>query len=162
MLPEWASLDQVDEVSGQNNVLVPPPEKQQYGWDRLDFPPRNWFNWLGRLTYQWLKYFQQNDPQSTTLVIQGVYGTPYTIADTTTPGRLLMIYIQDSTQSKATDFFIGMCNPYSSTSSDRVVNVINSNDISVSSIANATGQITVSTADSGTNFTMVITQFLAG
>lgn len=63
-LPQWAELDQVDSVSQQNNVLVPPPEKQNYGWARLEFPPRNWFNWLGRYTYRWLRWFDQQESQS--------------------------------------------------------------------------------------------------
>lgn len=65
--PKWASLDQTDPVSGQNNVLTPPPQKQLYGWDRLEFPPRNWFNWLGRLTYEWITWFDQQESQSVTV-----------------------------------------------------------------------------------------------
>jgi hypothetical protein len=62
--PVWASLDQVDPVSQQNNVLTPPPEKQMYGWSRLEFPPRNWFNWLARFTNNWLQYLAQQESQS--------------------------------------------------------------------------------------------------
>lgn len=66
VLPIWAVQDQVDPVSMQNNVLTPPPEKQQYGWDRQDFPPRNWFNWLARQTYFGLAYLMQQEAQSIT------------------------------------------------------------------------------------------------
>lgn len=65
--PEWASSDQTDPVSGQNNVLEPPPQKKTYGWDRLEFPPRNWFNWLGRLTYEWIAWLDQQESQSNTV-----------------------------------------------------------------------------------------------
>lgn len=64
VLPVWADSDQTDPISGQNNVLTPPPEKQQYGWSRLEFPPRNWFNWLGRYTYRWLAWLKQQEEQS--------------------------------------------------------------------------------------------------
>lgn len=64
VLPQWAEQDQTDPVSLQNNVLTPPPEKQQYGWDRLEFPPRNWFNWLGRYTYRWIAWFKQQEEQA--------------------------------------------------------------------------------------------------
>lgn len=62
--PVWAVQDQVDPVSLQNNVLTPPPEYQQYGWTRQQFPPRNWFNWLARYTYTWLAYLAQQESQS--------------------------------------------------------------------------------------------------
>lgn len=64
VLPVWADSDQTDPTSGQNNVLTPPPDKQQYGWNRLEFPPRNWFNWLGRYTYRWLAWLKQQEEQA--------------------------------------------------------------------------------------------------
>jgi len=63
-LPKWAENDVVDAISGQNNVLEPPPEKQLSGWLRLEFPPRNWFNWLGRYTYRWLNWLKQQEEQA--------------------------------------------------------------------------------------------------
>ena len=62
--PDWAVQNQVDDVSGQNNVLVPPPEKQQYGWSRLEFPVRQWFNWLFRTINDWIQYLAQQAGQS--------------------------------------------------------------------------------------------------
>ena len=62
--PVWAIDNVVDDVSGQNNVTTPPTEKQMYGWARADQPPRQWFNWLGRYTYQWLAYLGQQEAQS--------------------------------------------------------------------------------------------------
>lgn len=64
VFPVWAEQDQIDPVSQQNNVLTPPPEKQQYGWDKLEFPPRNWFNWLARYTNRWIEYFAQQEAQA--------------------------------------------------------------------------------------------------
>lgn len=61
ILPEWAENDVVDPVSGQNNVLEPPTEKKLEGWARLEFPPRNWFNWLGRYTNRWLSFLKQQE-----------------------------------------------------------------------------------------------------
>jgi hypothetical protein len=64
ILPEWAENDVVDPISGQNNVLEPPNEKKLEGWARLEFPPRNWFNWLGRYTYRWLNWLKQQEEQA--------------------------------------------------------------------------------------------------
>jgi|GEM_PF-1839716 len=60
-LPTWATNDQIDPVSLQNNVLTPPDQYKLYGWTRGQFPPRNWFNWLGRYTYEWLAYLSQQE-----------------------------------------------------------------------------------------------------
>lgn len=49
-VPNWATNDVVDPVSGQPNVVTPPTEKQNNGWAFGEFPPRQWFNWLGRNT----------------------------------------------------------------------------------------------------------------
>lgn len=61
-LPQWAALsdgsdnDVVDGVSGQNNVAEPALSQKELGWTFKQFPPRQFFNWLSRLTFQWLKY----------------------------------------------------------------------------------------------------------
>ena len=64
VLPKWANIDVADQVSGQNNVIEPPQEKQDSGWARLEYPPRNWFNWLGRYTYRWLDWLKQQEEQA--------------------------------------------------------------------------------------------------
>lgn len=79
-LPAWATSDQIDPVSNQNNVLVPPPEMQLYGWQRLQFPPRNWFNWLARYTYLWIQWLSQQ--QNLTVVSDGT--SAYTLFNTAT------------------------------------------------------------------------------
>lgn len=162
VLPKWADQDIIDPISNQNNVTTPPVTEQNLGWGFKEFPPRQWFNWLGRYTYRWLAYLKQNDSKSTVKVIQGTYGVPVQIADTTVPGRLLLLWIQDSSQSNASDRFSGMCIPYSSSASNRTVYALGTSlNITVSTINNGTGNITVSTAGAGTDFTMVVQQFLA-
>ena len=56
VLPEWASQDEVDPISGQNNVVEPPPEKKDSGWSYLEKPPRQWWNWLQRQTFVCLEF----------------------------------------------------------------------------------------------------------
>ncbi len=93
-LPIWADLDQVDPVSQSNNVLTPPPAWQSYGWIRGQFPPRNWFNWLGRYTYRWIKWLNQQESQA--VVTDGTGATPsYPLVF---PG-LAYIYVVDTGNS---------------------------------------------------------------
>lgn len=73
-LPVWAVQDQISPI-GTNNVEEPPPEKQQFGWDFQEFPPRNWFNWLGRYTYQWLDYLDQQEAQSVVVSVANSVST---------------------------------------------------------------------------------------
>jgi hypothetical protein len=54
--PEWATVNIVDPISGQNNVIEPPQVKKSEGWGYRDKGARNWFNWLGRYTDNWIKY----------------------------------------------------------------------------------------------------------
>lgn len=101
VLPQWADQDQVDPVSLQNNVLTPPPEKLQYGWSRLEFPPRNWFNWLGRYTYRWLAWLKQQEEQAKVSA-----GTGEAIFDAVT-GGLAYIYVID--KGNSANVYHGMC-----------------------------------------------------
>lgn len=57
--PRFAELEQIDPVTKQNNVYKPPPPKQDYGWSYKEKGARQWFNWLHRLTYQWIKYLDE-------------------------------------------------------------------------------------------------------
>jgi hypothetical protein len=77
ILPEWAENDVVDPISGQNNVLEPPTEKKLEGWARLEFPPRNWFNWLGRYTNRWLSFLKQQEELAILTDGNGVGLFPY-------------------------------------------------------------------------------------
>lgn len=55
-LPRWAMEDQIDETSGQLNVVEPPEARKDSGWDRREIPPRQWFNWLARKTAKWVEW----------------------------------------------------------------------------------------------------------
>jgi len=55
-LPEWATVDEIDPVSGQSNVVEPPPERKESGWTRREIPPRQWFNWLARTVGKWIEW----------------------------------------------------------------------------------------------------------
>ncbi len=58
-LPRWATVEAVNPETGQLNIIEPPEEKKDKGWDFKEFPPRNWFNWLFRTTYLWLKHYSE-------------------------------------------------------------------------------------------------------
>jgi hypothetical protein len=56
LFPKFAANDYVDPVSKQNNVVEPPDAVKTQGWPYRAKGVRQWFNWLHRLTYQWLVY----------------------------------------------------------------------------------------------------------
>lgn len=69
ILPKWATDQEQDPISGQENVVEPPSEKQLSGWSFQEKPNRQWWNWLHRQTYLWIAYFSENlDFDSDTLV----------------------------------------------------------------------------------------------
>ena len=139
-LPEWATQDQIDPVSLQNNVLTPPPEKQQYGWARLEFPPRNWLNWLARYTYQWLAYLGQQEAQS---IVTGDNTGATAIVDVVN-GGLALISVVDTNVSNNTYFYQGIVYvPPAYSSGTLSFNTINSTTLTVSAIA-ANGGVIVS------------------
>lgn len=80
--PRWASEDSTDPVTLSKNVIEPPEEKKDIGWSRGEKPPRNWENWLDRLTYQWIVYLDES--VSERLPLSGTY-SPIIIGGTT-PG----------------------------------------------------------------------------
>ena len=57
--PRWATNDIIDATTGQNNVVEPSEPEKDAGWGFQQKPPYNFFNWLHRVTYQWLSYFQK-------------------------------------------------------------------------------------------------------
>lgn len=59
VLPKWAEEDETDPTSGQPNVSEPPEAKKDSGFDRYDVPPRQWINWLARLTYRWILWAKE-------------------------------------------------------------------------------------------------------
>ena len=59
LFPDWALSDIIDPTSGQNNVVEPSAGQKNTGWTFKQFPPRQFFNWLLRLTNEWLKWFDE-------------------------------------------------------------------------------------------------------
>lgn len=58
--PEFARNDVADPTSSVNNVVEPSEAKKDLGHGPLgEFPPRQYMNWLHRLTYKWLKYLDE-------------------------------------------------------------------------------------------------------
>lgn len=81
-LPKFADLDLVHPISGQPNVEIPDANHQDYGWDFQEKPARQHFNWLHRLTYNWLKWLDDNFEESPSGTITCLYendddGAPY-------------------------------------------------------------------------------------
>ena len=77
--PEWARTDYVDPVTGGDNVIEPPPGKKDIGWLK-EYPPSQYFNWLARLTYQWLEYLDSVSQSLPYAVAVRGTGDDYTIA----------------------------------------------------------------------------------
>jgi hypothetical protein len=65
LYPDWTvntdgtNNDVVDPTSGQNNVVEPTAGKKLTGWTYTEKPPRQHFNWLSRLTTQWIRWFDE-------------------------------------------------------------------------------------------------------
>jgi hypothetical protein len=132
-VPNWATMDIADDVSKQNNVLPPPPEMQNYGWARQQFPPRQWFNWLGRFTAQWINYLAQQDQQS--IVNDGTTAIVNTIT-----GGLVTIFIEDVVTSS--NYYAGIAYFPPGSASAVTINKINGVNLTVTTIS-TTGLITV-------------------
>ena len=64
--PDWATEEEIDEVSGQANFVEPPDFRKESGWTRREIPPRQWFNWLARKTGLWFRWVEEreNRPES--------------------------------------------------------------------------------------------------
>lgn len=89
--PDWALSNAVDPISGQPNVVTPPLEKQDKGWAFGEFPPRQWFNWLGRWTALWIKYLSGLQAQSRVVNNAGT-----TAAFDTVTGGMAIVYVIDT------------------------------------------------------------------
>lgn len=136
--PEWATLDQIDPVSGSNNSLQPPPQKALYGFARLEFAPRNWFNWLFKTINEWIEYFDAKFSQ--TVVVDGS-GTD-AIVDVTV-GGMVEISVIDTDSSSATNFYTGIVYvPPGYSSGTLNFNTIASSVLTVSAIT-ALGKVTI-------------------
>ena len=82
VFPDWAvnpdgtDHDVADGTTGQNNVVVPPPEKTLIGWQYNEKPPRQYFNWLARIVTQWIRWLDANTTQTALLSVTIPIGTP--------------------------------------------------------------------------------------
>ena len=135
--PQWASEDVLDPTSGQNNVVTPPSEKMTNGWDLREFPPRQWFNWLGRYTYLWIQYLDQ---QSQATQVNDGTGSSSTFPNFAV-GGLAILSVVDS--GDPANFYQGIAyippNPVSAVT----LLTIASSTLTVSTIS-ITGVVTVS------------------
>lgn len=76
-LPEWATDNIKDSISGQYNVYEPPMQKRMIGWSFKEKPARQWLNWLHNVTYRWLLYFDYflNRPKAYTNITKPAAST---------------------------------------------------------------------------------------
>ena len=56
--PRWATVPTTNATSGQSNTQEPTEAKKDLGWDYLEKPARNWFNWILKTVYDWVIYFR--------------------------------------------------------------------------------------------------------
>jgi len=56
VFPDFAMTDVIDPSSLQPNVVEPNAGKKNVGWVYNEKPPRQYFNWLSRMTSTWLHY----------------------------------------------------------------------------------------------------------
>lgn len=136
-LPKWAENDVVDGVSGENNVIEPPAEKQNIGWSRLEYPPRNWFNWLGRYTYRWLNWLKQQEEQAVVTDGNGVGLFP-------TDDALITLHAVDSTTPANYLVAVG----YKASATNPALTVIASNTLTLGA-ATVTGDQAISGGTAG-------------
>jgi len=64
-LPEWASANPTDGVSGQAAIIEPSEAKKDSGFLRLERSPRQDHNWLFNLIFQWFEWLKQQENLNT-------------------------------------------------------------------------------------------------
>lgn len=57
--PEWASANPTDPVSGQPAIIEPGAAKKGSGFDRLEKPNRQDWNWILNILAAWVNYLEQ-------------------------------------------------------------------------------------------------------
>lgn len=119
VVPLWAMDNVVDPLTGIPNVQTPPIEKQNNGWI-LQFPPRQWFNWLARYTAEWILWLKQQEEQNIVTNGDGVGLFP-------TDGALITLTAIDSTTPANYIYAVG----YKGAGVDAVLNVIDSNGLTL-------------------------------
>lgn len=67
-VPRWASVEVISSVTGITNSVPPPESKRNVGWNVYEPIARNFVNWLHKMTYEWIIYFDSkiNDGNKTT------------------------------------------------------------------------------------------------
>ena len=65
--------DVLDPATNQNNAIAPPAPRQLTGWLSNEKPFRQYFNWLHRITTQWLRWFFINTWHSENVTIVECY-----------------------------------------------------------------------------------------
>ena len=134
--PTWCTDDQADPVSMQNNAFLPPPEKQQYGFNRLEFPPRNWINYLFRTINEWIMYLAQQAGLSITADGSGTTPTVNVVT-----GGMALIYVVDT--SVTANFYEGIVYvPPGYSSGTLTFNTVSSSTLTVGAIS-AAGTVTI-------------------
>lgn len=59
VFPDLATDDVYNGLLGAINVQEPPTDIKTDGWDYGQKPPREFFNWYGRLYNNWIKYIDE-------------------------------------------------------------------------------------------------------
>lgn len=59
VFPDLATNDVYNGLLGAINVQEPPTDIKTDGWDYGQKPPREFFNWYGRLYNNWIKYIDE-------------------------------------------------------------------------------------------------------
>ena len=59
VFPEFAVTDYNNGTGAAPNVVEPSAGKKDTGWDEGERPPRETFNWLHRITNNWVEWFDQ-------------------------------------------------------------------------------------------------------
>lgn len=59
VFPDLALNDVNNGLLGAPNVQEPPTDLKNEGWDYGQKPEREYFNWYGRVTNNWLKYLDE-------------------------------------------------------------------------------------------------------
>jgi len=98
--PDWATVEEVDPVSGQINRVEPPTARKESGWDRREIPPRQWMNWNFWLVGLWIRYLES-----------GSFGKLDSYTVSTLPdaaeNEARMVYVSDETGGAVTAFSDG-------------------------------------------------------
>jgi hypothetical protein len=59
VFPDLATDDVYNGLLGAINVQEPPTDIKTDGWDYGQKPPREFFNWYGRVYNNWIKYIDE-------------------------------------------------------------------------------------------------------